>query len=118
MIGYNFKSGGDRESCLHVDGEERTIVDVLRISGIVLQCLLLLFVFHNIYKYLYKPKGRSPMSLIIFYSASTVTIISLIVSLAVITNSTRQRLIIEWTSITVAEVGIQVIAISQACSEM
>ena len=91
MLGHNFAYGMDSDDpgCFHVKGEQKTIVDVLRYTCIVLQCLLLLFCFHNIYKYLIKPKEKKPISLIIFYSASTITIISLIVSLAAITNSTR-----------------------------
>ena len=90
MMRYNFlDSAGDKDPCMHVTGEEKTVVDVLRISGIVIQLLLLIFVFHNIYKYLYKTRERTQTSLVIFYSASTITIISLIISLAAITNSTR-----------------------------
>lgn len=108
-IGYNYfnrVTGDESPECVHVAGKQKTIVDTLRYSGIVLQCFLLLFCVHNIYKYLIKSVEKKPLSLIIFYSFSTLTLVSLIFSLAVATELGRNQLIIEWTSITVAEMGI------------
>ena len=99
-------------------GTQKTIVDTVRYSGIGLQCLLLLFCLHNVNRYLYRSIDKKPLTLMIFYSFATITLIALILSLAVITNSTRPKLILEWTSITLAETGIQVIAIAQACSQL
>ena len=97
---------------------QNIIVICVQVFGICVHCLLLVFLFHNLFKYVIKLRQK-PFTILVFYFGAAVTLLALITAFSVIRNpSNNTEISIEFSSLFVAEWGIQIAGASQACSAL
>ena len=84
---------------------------ITQILGIIIHLFLLTFLFYNLIKHVWVLQVK-PLSILMFYIAAFIALVSMIIAFSVILNPTSKRICIEFFAIFVSEWAIQIICAS------
>ena len=111
------KGGNSDDYAWKMEPWQSVFVTTMQVLGILIQLVLLVGLCFNCYRYVYKLKHK-PFTILVFYFAAAITLISLVTAFSVIQNPDNQQVIVEFSSLFVAEWGIQIIGVSQAAQSL